>query len=293
MMDSESQPPKAADAESGPTPDVPTDDAATNEAAAENGDQGDNTFLQVVRDFLVAACFWCWLPLPVDPAPRRAELGRSRYMFPLIGLLLGVLPALAFMLATWLHLNGFAAAVLALAVLLGLTGGRAEIATASILEALCRSGNKETRIKILAETRPGYYGMFGLILLILAKVALLGSVVSIWHGIGAILAAAAVSRGATAVATWFADTMDGDRIAGLELEPGRGLVWIPALASVVLLVPLLWFWSGLIAIPLVVIATGAAFVGCRTAFGGLPVYAVGLLQQVAEVTILLAAVAYF
>ncbi len=197
------------------------------------------------------------------------------------------------MLATWLHLNALAAAIVALAVLLGLTGGRAEIATASILEALCRSRSKETRTKILAETRPGYYGMLGLILVILAKIALLGSVVSIWHGVGAIMAAAAVSRGATAVATWFADTVDGDRIAGLELEPGRALIWIPALVSVLLLIPLLWFWSGLIAIPLVVIATGLAFVACRSAFGGLPVYAVGLLQQVAEVTILLAAVAYF
>jgi adenosylcobinamide-GDP ribazoletransferase len=214
-------------------------------------------------------------------------------MFPLIGLLLGLLPAFVFMLAIWLHLNPFAAAIAALMVMLGLTGGRAEIATASILEALCRTGNRDTRVKILAETRPGYYGMFGLILLVLAKLALLGSVVSIWHGVGAILAAAAVSRGITAVATWFADSMDGDRIAGLELEPGRALVWIPALASVLLLVPLLWFWSGLVAIPLVIVATGLAFVGCRSAFGGLPVYSVGLLQQVAEVTILLAAVAHF
>ena len=270
------------------TAELPADEAA-KDGAADSG----NPAQRIVRDFLVAASFWCWLPLPVDPAPKRAELGQSRYMFPLIGLLLGILPALGFMVAVWLHLNGLGAAIVALGILMMLTGGRAEIATASILEALFRSRSRETRTKILSETRPGYYGMFGLILLVLAKLALLGSVVSIWHGIGAILAAAAVSRGVTAVATWFADSMDGDRIAGLELEAGRALVWIPAVASVVLLILLLWFWSGLVAIPLVVATTALAFVGCRAAFGGLPVYGVGLLQQVAELTILLAAVAYF
>ena len=276
-------------------PEAKAPEAASPDGSAPGDGVGDsaNPAMGVLRDFLVAASFWCWLPLPLDPAPRRAELGQSRYMFPLIGLLLGMLPAVGFTVAVWLHLTGVAAAIVALGILMILTGGRAEIATASMLEALFRSRNPDTRAKILSETRPGYYGMLGLILLVLAKLALLGSTVSIWHGVSAILAAAAVSRGVTAVATWFADGLDRDRIAGLELEAGRGLVWIPAVASVVLLILLLWFWSGLVAIPLVVAVTGLAFMGCRAAFGGLPVYAVGLLQQVAEVTILLAAVAHF
>jgi len=264
----------------------------TAESAVDPGMGERNHLDQWLRDLQVASSFWSWLPVGPVPPAKRSDVAHSRYLFPLAGLLLGVVPAFIFALAVWLHLGG-AAAILAVVVLLLMTGGRAEIATASVVEALCRTQRREVRASVLGESRPGYYGVTALLFLFLLKVALLGVAESDWAGICILLAATSGSRGMIAIASWFADTLEGDRCGGLELEAGRNKVWVAATVTPLLLVLFLWFWSGLITIPVVMVVIAATFIAIREAFGGLPVYAIGLLQQVAEVTILATAVAYF
>lgn len=275
------------DPENANTADPPVPPSDAPEAQEERGFMED-----WLRDLQVGAAFWSWLPTGLTGQSKRGDLGRSRYLFPLVGLLIGLVPAFVLALAVWLHL-GAAAAVLAVFALLVVTGGRAEIAFASVVEALGRSRQREVRANVLSVPRPGYYGVAAVFMLLLLKVALLGGAGGWWDGVCLLLAATAGSRGAVAVISWFADSVDGDRCGGLELEAGRELVWVAAIVTPLLLILFLWFWSGLIAIPVVFAATALAFVWLRGAFGGLPVYGVGAIQQVAEVTILAAGIAYF
>ncbi len=125
--------------------------------------------------------------LPEDWQP--GDSGRAAFWYPVVGLAVGGLVWLA-----WLGLSlifpSLVAAVLALAVWVGLTGGLHLDGLADCCDGLPASVPVERRLEILKDPHLGTFGGIGLVLVLFAKAAALAALAPA-QGLGIVLAATA------------------------------------------------------------------------------------------------------
>lgn len=119
------------------------------------------------------------LPTPstarLDAEAARAELARSRVWFPLVGGLVGAITALAVLgLARVWPLP--VAVLLALVIEALVTGAFHEDAVADFCDAMGGGRTREQKLYIMRDSRVGSYGALGLLLAVLLRAALIGSV---------------------------------------------------------------------------------------------------------------------
>ncbi|WMC09186.1 adenosylcobinamide-GDP ribazoletransferase [Oceanimonas pelagia] len=123
---------------------------------------------------LVATQFLTRLPLPALRHFDPDWLHQSSRHFPAVGLLVGGLCALAYGLGE--HLFGpLAAAVLATALGIYITGAFHEDGLADTCDGLGGGLTKERALAIMKDSRLGTFGTLGLVLALLLKIALLAS----------------------------------------------------------------------------------------------------------------------
>ena len=125
-----------------------------------------------LHEFLTALMFFTRIPCPswVDHSPE--ILNRARKYFPLIGWIVGGLAALVFWLAA-LVLPLSVAVVLSTAAGIWVTGAFHEDGFADVCDGFGGGYSKEAILRIMKDSRVGAFGMLGMILLLLLKLAML------------------------------------------------------------------------------------------------------------------------
>lgn len=172
-----------------------------------------------MRRFLGAAQFLTTLPISLA-AP--VALSQTAPAFPIIGALLGALAG-STLNALRPYVGAPLAALLAIGILVVLTGGLHEDGLADIADA-CRAGrSRETMLRILKDSRIGTYGALALIISILMRAEALARSGS--HAVLGVTAALALSRSALVA------------LAGFTPSFGEGL---GAAFSAGLTLPLVW-----------------------------------------------------
>jgi adenosylcobinamide-GDP ribazoletransferase len=123
--------------------------------------------------FLVALRFLTRLPAPfvrtIDPPP----LKDSMAMFPVVGALVGSIAAIAIILANLAALPDLFCAVFALAVSAIITGAFHEDGLADVADGFGGGHTREQRLEIMKDSRIGTYGTLTLLFAVLARAALL------------------------------------------------------------------------------------------------------------------------
>lgn len=117
--------------------------------------------------------------------------------FPMAGLVIGLLPAMLLALATGAGLAPLAAAILAVALMVIITGGLHEDGLGDTADGLFGHAGKDRALDIMKDSRVGTYGVLALVLALLLRVALLAEIALAGSlaAASALLAAAAASRG--------------------------------------------------------------------------------------------------
>lgn len=128
----------------------------------------------VPTDVLAALALLSRLPLP-DHAPRGAG---AAWAYPLAGLVLGAIVALAGTLALRLGLPSGAAALVVLALSVLLTGALHEDGLADCADGFGVHADRERRLEIMRDSRIGAYGTVALMLSLLTR----------WYGLTLLLA---------------------------------------------------------------------------------------------------------
>ena len=123
-----------------------------------------------MRSYLVALGSLTTLPVPLPDHPTAEDLAKSRYWYPAVGLVLGVLLAGLTALAAWLALP-FAGAFLVVAVWVGLTGALHLDGVGDLCDALPYAGTAEDRLRIMKDPHLGTFGLIGVVLVLLGKFA--------------------------------------------------------------------------------------------------------------------------
>jgi adenosylcobinamide-GDP ribazoletransferase len=124
------------------------------------------------RLFLLALGFYTRLPAP--QALNYKQLPEAAVYLPLVGWLVGGLSALSFYLADWLWPQQTAAIVALVAGIL-VTGAFHEDGFADVCDGFGAGFDKQRILEIMKDPRTGAYGMLGLLLLLLLKISVLGT----------------------------------------------------------------------------------------------------------------------
>ena len=236
----------------------------------------DPPFFRYLRDLTVCLARFTRLPLPEGAAEAGRGLDRALWAAPVVGAALGGSAALAYLIATALGLTAGLAAVVAVGVLVALTGGAPE-------RALVRAAG-------VMWPRLGEAGMIALVLWLAVRVGTLAAIAAPGAVGGALVGAVAIGYAALVVAVFAAADPAADGLAGeIGRAPIEPVVAAGAIAAVLALIVLPGGW-----IAAVILATAATWGTARLARRRGPGAAATVAlaaQPVAEGLALLAAVA--
>ncbi|WP_298857637.1 adenosylcobinamide-GDP ribazoletransferase [uncultured Sulfitobacter sp.] len=169
-----------------------------------------------LRQLWLAAVLLTRLPLPHLPQNAFSQGPHAVWAYPLVGVLVGTLGAVAGQISLWLGLPEFGAASLALGVMLLVTGAMHEDGLADTFDGLWGSFTPERRLEIMRDSQIGTYGVLALIVTSMAKISALAALLGD-TGL-TVIAAAALSR---AMMPALMHTLPHARSDGLSHSVGR------------------------------------------------------------------------
>jgi adenosylcobinamide-GDP ribazoletransferase len=245
---------------------------------------------ELSHDCKVALAFLTRLPVHEPRAWRDLDLAASVPLFPVVGALIGLAGAIGYALATWLGLPPWPAAAIALATTIWLTGALHEDGLADVADGFGGGRTREDKLRIMRDPRVGSYGAIALVLAVLARAGALAALAAPWAVGAALVTAGAASRAALPPVM---ASLPNARTDGLAAGAGRphplratAAVLVAALVAIVLLgeaapAALLGGAAGALAIALL----------ARRQIGGYTGDVLGAVQQLAEIGVLLGALA--
>lgn len=244
----------------------------------------------MLQDLKVAALFLTSIPVRVDGRVSMRDLSRAVHAFPVMGALVGLAGGAAFALAALAGLPVMVAALPAVTAMVLVTGALHEDGLADTADGLGAGGDRERALAIMRDSRIGSFGAIALVLALLARllaIAELGEPLLVGK---ALVAAAMTSRAIMPVVMLLQPSA---KATGLAAETGRPEpVRVAMGGGIALLVSLLLLQVPALIAVAVAVAVAlplATWLGRR--FGGCTGDTLGTVQQVGEVTFLLALLA--
>lgn len=217
------------------------------------------------RRFIASMCFLTRIPLPAALSQDLPQLRDAARYFGLAGALIGALIGAAWLLASAV-LPPAAAAGVAVAAGLLLTGALHEDGLADTFDALGAGASRERTLQILRDSRIGAYGASALVTALGLRWTMLASLSS-WEGAMALVLAHATGRATMviAAATSRATRTDGlgSRLAGARLRLDAAFCIAVPLA----LSPAAG-WAGLLALPVGILAGWLILLCAERRIGG-------------------------
>lgn len=245
----------------------------------------------MLQDLKVAALFLTSLPVRVTGQVSMRDLAQAVYAFPIVGAAVGLSGGLVFLLASLLALPTMPAALLAITAMILATGGLHEDGLADTADGLGAGEDREKALAIMRDSRIGSFGALALMLALFARLMALAPIFDPVLALKVLVAAGMVSRAVMGLVMLLQPSA---KATGLAAETGR-----PEAARVAIGGGLALIVAVLLLRQLGLVATGAAvavallvawWLGRR--LGGCTGDTLGAVQQVAEITFLLAVTAW-
>ncbi|MBY3598657.1 adenosylcobinamide-GDP ribazoletransferase [Rhizobium bangladeshense] len=253
-----------------------------------------------IKDYAVdtarAVAFLSRLPMP--PALFKGydgRLGRLVRAFPLAGLVIGFIPALALLILSGIRADPLVAALIALSVQALATGALHEDGLADTADGIGGGKNREQSLLIMKDSRIGTYGAIALILSFAVRAAALAAIVRNSSPLAAALAVpavAALSRGAIA---WHWQRLPPAKVDGVAAstgQPNEAAMQFALVSAGLLAALLIWPAFGLQPLVASLLASGAAGFAftavIRRKLAGHTGDTLGAMQQICEIATLCA-----
>lgn len=246
----------------------------------------------MIQRFLTALEFLTIIRVPGERAFSDEELGRSMSLFPLVGLLIGlILAGVRYVLN--LALPPSLADILVIAVLAVVTGCLHLDGFADTIDGLAGGGDRERTLAIMKDSRIGSFAVVGLILILILKAAALMGIPEGVKG-RALIAAPVLGRwSAVQLAAWFAYARAGYGTGrAFTRYAGRGESGISTLVAAVIVVAVFGI-SGMAMLLAIAVLTALLGLFFRGRIGGVTGDIMGAACEVSEVACLILACALF
>ena len=243
--------------------------------------------LALPGDVLRALSFLTRLPWPGSGRHEASDLSRGIKAFALAGAIIGALGGAVYALAAWVGLPPLLAALLAIALLLLITGGLHEDGLADLADAFGGGRNPEAKLAIMRDSRLGSFGALALIMALALRVGALSTLAEPGTVVLALMASQGLSRATLPWAMALATPASTHGLAAALTRPDRAELLVLSLTALALAVLLLGWTAGLSA--LLAGSLGALLILglALKQIGGYNGDVLGAQQQVSEIFILL------
>ncbi len=251
--------------------------------------------LDITRDTARALGFLTRFTLPAHYFEGEArKISEASGAFPLAGLIAALPAALFLLIAPWLTVPPLLAAVLAVAISVGVCGALHEDGLADTADGFFGGWEVERRLDVMKDSRNGTYGTLALVLSVLVRVAALAAIAS-QSSLAAAFALIAASVAARAALVWHWFELPSARPGGTADQagkPDRDQLSFALLTGIPLafLPAFLASGFGAVALMAALIALSAIFFArlCRDKIGGHTGDTLGAAAQIAEISALIA-----
>lgn len=243
-----------------------------------------------LADLHLAAAFLTRLPLPDCGPYRPGGLARAMRMFPLVGAALGAAGGGVYALAA-LALPPLPAALLAVLAGVLLTGALHEDGLADTADGLGARGGRERRLEVMRDSRSGAYGVLALVFSVGLRASALAALASPLAVLGALAAAAALSRAMVPAAMQVMPPARADGLGAGAGVPDATVAATAALFGLGAAMAGLGLQGALAAAFAALLAAFALRALALRALGGYTGDVLGAIVQAVEIAVLLAAVA--
>ncbi|MGA7071556.1 adenosylcobinamide-GDP ribazoletransferase [Bradyrhizobium sp.] len=246
---------------------------------------------KIVADIRIAVSLSTILPVgPAKPVDN-GEVARASWALPVAGLVVGLAGAAVYAIAHRIGLPVEAAAVLALAATMLVTGALHEDGLADTLDGLGGGRSREQKLEIMRDSRIGTYGACALIVSITLRWTALATIAEPAAVAAALLIAHAAARAALPAFMWLIPPARSDGLSAGAGQPPPQSATIAAGLGILCLA--IGFGPGKAVTGLILLSVGAliwAFIATRQ-IGGQTGDILGALEQVGEIVVLLMAAA--
>jgi adenosylcobinamide-GDP ribazoletransferase len=249
--------------------------------------------LRVASDVKIAILFCTRLPLSHSTAIGGFDVARASWAMPVAGALVGGIGALVYAFAYRLGLSSLTAAALALAATLLATGCLHEDGLADTADAFGGAADADRKLEIMRDSRIGAYGACALALSLMLRWSAVADIAKPWAVAAALIAAHAAARGALPSFMRLVPLARADGLAagaaGVSWENGS----IAALLGLIALAAAFGPRAAAVTFVLLLIVALAMARLCIQQIGGQTGDAIGALEQINEMLILLTAAIVF
>jgi adenosylcobinamide-GDP ribazoletransferase len=231
--------------------------------------------------------------LPVGPAKKieSGEVARASWALPVAGLVVGLAGAVVYAIAHRIGLPNGAAAVLALAATILVTGALHEDGLADTLDGLGGGKSREQKLEIMRDSRIGTYGACALILSTTLRWSALAAIAEPMAVTATLLVAHAAARAALPAFMSLVPPARSDGLsAGAGQPPAQSAIIAVGLGVLCLVVG---FGPGKAIMALILLSVSAliwGFIATRQ-IGGQTGDILGALEQAGEIAVVLMAAA--
>lgn len=255
------------------------------------GTSGETPRLGTLAACHMAVSFLTRLPLPSPRHVVPGALAKSMHLFPLAGVLVGGIGALVYALAQLL-LPPSLSALLAVAVTAVVTGAMHEDGLADIADGFGGGTDRERKLAIMKDSRLGSYGAVALLLGLSLKAFALAALASPGWVAGALIASHALGRAAIPLTMQLLAPARETGLGATVGTPPVSTAGIGATLALLIAAAALPAGTAFAACAAALLATlGVAWLAWRQ-IGGQTGDVLGATEQVAEIAVLLATVAF-
>lgn len=237
-------------------------------------------------DLQICLMFLTRIPVPGGLALSHPSLAQACRFFPVIGVLVGTIGAIVLAVADQLGLPQGASILLAIAVMVLVTGGLHEDGLSDTADGLGGGSNKNRRLQIMKDSRVGAFGVIALVLVICLKWAGLAAL-SIGPAALALFAGAVISRGILPLFMRYLPPAKEDGLSADAGQPGFDRMALSLGITLIVAFISLGFWLTIGVAIVVTLITGAMSFWVKVKIGGQTGDILGAFQQVAEVSVIL------
>jgi adenosylcobinamide-GDP ribazoletransferase len=219
------------------------------------------------------------------------SVGRAARGFPVAGLAVGIAGGLVLILAYDIGLTMTVAALLAIGATIFASGGLHEDGLADLADGFGGGSDRDSVLAIMRDSRIGTFGVLALLLSLGLRVAALAHIATLTSATLALIAAAAGSRAVLPVVLYRLSPARTDGLGQAAGRPEKRQVIDAAAFGAVLIFIGLGPTGGVLAMAAMTLTTAYLSSLAERRIGGQTGDVLGAIQQVAEIVILLAAVA--
>jgi adenosylcobinamide-GDP ribazoletransferase len=239
-------------------------------------------------DFLIVLGFFTRLPVGDYSGVWQGRLASGAWAFPIVGVLAGFGGAAAWAIALWVGLPPMLAAIFAVLFQILLTGALHEDGLGDIADGFGGGRDRDAKLTIMRDSRVGAYGVLAIVLAVIMRIAAIAEVQDVF---AALITAGAVSRAAIAGAMAVLPAVRSDGLGAATGQPGAGLL-LSLIVALLTAYVMLGGAATMIAAASAVVAWALICGLAKWQIGGQTGDVLGACQQICELAILIALVAY-